>query len=347
MISGQQFGGKITPELISEYSKSPNWKNNSFQNSVETAAAPGLSKFPSIIYKQIKGHKNQFPSKQIEINLPDWENFRKEEEQFFWFGHSAMLLQLSGKTILIDPMLGNNAAPVAPFAIKRFSENTLSIADRVPAVDIILISHDHYDHLDYASIVKLLSKTSKFFVALGVKRHLVRWGANSEKIVEFDWWDSREFDGIHVHFTPTRHFAGRGLSDRGKSFWGGWYIESESSKIWFSGDSGYGEHFKEIGDKLGPPDIAFMECGQYCLDWPQIHMFPKESVQAALDVGVKTAIPVHWAGFSLSYQHSWFEPAEEFFNYAKQFGLNVSFPHPGDSFKKSSIIAPYWWNKYI
>ena len=252
-------------------------------------------------------------------------------------------MRLQGQTILIDPMLGPNASPIAPFKTKRFSENTLDLIDDFPEIDLMLLSHDHYDHLDLDSIEKLQHKTKKYFVAIGVKRHLVHWGIDESKIQEFDWWDNDSFNGIHITFTPTRHFSGRGLTDRAKSLWGGWNLKTEKENIWFSGDGGYGEHFKEVGNKLGPFDFAFMECGQYNEKWRPIHMFPDESVQAGMDAQVKKAMPVHWAGFALS-QHSWTEPVEEFSKHAEDIKLDTIYPRLGQIVSLSDKLeSDPWW----
>jgi L-ascorbate metabolism protein UlaG (beta-lactamase superfamily) len=251
-------------------------------------------------------------------------------------------MRLDNKTILIDPMFGSNAAPIAPFSVQRFSQNTLELNDEFPEIDLVLISHDHYDHLDYDSIQKLKSKTKHFYVALGVKRHLVSWGIPENTITEFDWWDENPFDGIQITFTPTRHFSGRGLTDRAKSLWGGWALKTAKENIWFSGDSGYGEHFKEIGKRLGPFDFAFMECGQYNENWHQIHMYPEESVQAAIDAKVKNMMPVHWAGFALA-QHTWTEPVERFTQEATAKKLNYCLPKIGQLFDSNHSITARWW----
>jgi L-ascorbate metabolism protein UlaG (beta-lactamase superfamily) len=206
------------------------------------------------------------------------------------------------------------------------SPNTL------PEIDLVLFTHDHYDHLDLASVEKLRGKTRQFYVALGVKRHLAAWGVDDAIVQEFDWWDEADFEGLRLTFTPTRHFSGRGLTDRAKSLWGGWVLDDGQHRIWFSGDGGYGDHFKEVGQRLGPFDIGFMECGQYGEYWPLIHMFPDESVQAALDAGVKRAMPVHWAAFVLSFQHSWYEPATTFCKLAEEKGLNHFTPRLGEVF---------------
>ena len=171
-------------------------------------------------------------------------------------------MRMNEQTLLIDPMLGGNTTPIAPIANKRFSENTLQLIDGFPEIDLLLLTHDHYDHLDFDSIQKLKHKTQKYFVALGIKRHLVRWGVAPDLITEFDWWDNQSFENINITFTPTRHFSGRGLTDRNKSLWGGWAFENKNENIWFSGDGGYGQHFKEVGKRLGPFDFGFMECGQ-------------------------------------------------------------------------------------
>lgn len=165
-------------------------------------------------------------------------------------------------------------------------------------------------------------------MGLGIKRHLVAWGVAPDAITEFDWWNGTLFNNIEFTYTPTRHFSGRGLRDRDRSLWGGWSIKTPTEKFWFSGDGGYGEHFKAVGDKLGPFDFGFMECGQYNENWPMTHLFPEERVQAALDAGVQKAMPVHWTGFALA-QHSWTEPVERFLVEAKKQNLEVMLPKMG------------------
>ena len=263
--------------------------------------------------------------------------------KFIWYGHSVILMQIQGKVLLVDPMLGPDTTPIAPIANKRFSENTLDLIDDFPEIDLMLITHDHYDHLDYASIQKLKPKTKQYFVALGLKRHLVSWGVDEALITEFDWWDTHELGDISIHFTPTQHFSGRGLTDRQKCLWGGWVFNTAEENIWFSGDGGYGSHFKTIGERLGPFDFGFMECGQYNDDWRPVHLFPDESVQAAIDAKVKKAMPIHWAGFSLSYQHTWSEPAEVFAQAAIDKKLDYVLPNLGEQFDIFDNKKQYWW----
>ena len=329
----KQFGGKITKEILEEYKKSPNWRAGTFKNLVETSMDFKLKRMPGFIYRQIFDRKIRQPAQPLPIIPFDKKAFlndtvHPEKAKFIWYGHSALLFRIHQKTILLDPMLGPDCSPIAPFTTGRFSENTLDLIDDFPEIDLMLITHDHYDHLDLASIQKLKGKTKKYFVGLGVKRHLVAWGIPPEIITEFDWWDDTSFNNIEITYTPTRHFSGRGLLDRDRSLWGGWSIRTPTEKIWFSGDGGYGEHFKAVGKKLGPFDFGFMECGQYNENWPMTHLFPEDSVQAALDAGVQKAMPVHWAGFALA-QHSWTEPVERFLAKAEALELEVVLPRLG------------------
>lgn len=222
-----------------------------------------LASLPKLLYKQIFDRKGREPKAKLPILPFDRNAFLtpSDKAKFVWYGHSVVLMRMNNKTILIDPMLGNDTSPIAPFATKRFSENALNVIDDFPEIDLLILTHDHYDHLDLDSIEKLKPKVKQYFVALGVERHLVKWGIPEAKITEFDWWDMQTFADISITFTPTRHFSGRGLTDRAKSLWGGWAFKTETENIWFSGDSGYGEHFKTVGEKLGPFDFAFMECG--------------------------------------------------------------------------------------
>lgn len=343
-MSSKQFGGKVKAEHIARYKKSPNWKNGQFQNLEETKLSISLYKIPGLICKQLKGRKDREPNQPLPIIPFDKEAFLAPSDQmkFIWFGHSAILLRLNDQTILIDPMLGPNTSPIAPFGTYRYSKNTLDLIEQFPDIDLMMVSHDHYDHLDYDSQMKLKVKTKKYFVGLGVKRHLVKWGVDSELITEFDWWDVQSFESVSITYTPTRHFSGRGLTDRAKSLWGGWAFKTAKENIWFSGDSGYGNHFKEIGKRLGPFDFAFMECGQYNEEWHQIHMFPEESVQAALDTGVQKAMPVHWAGFTLA-PHTWTDPAERFCAEAEVNNQHYILPKLGQLITTTSEQTEKWW----
>ena len=345
----KHFGGKVTPELKQRYSQSDHWIKGSFKNLERTTLGANMRDIPKMIYKQLRKTKGRFPEQSLPIHSFDKTAFldASPKSKFIWYGHSVLLMQMEGKTLVIDPMLGPDTTPIAPMASKRFSEGTLDLIDDFPTIDLMLITHDHYDHLDFASIQKLKQKTKQYYVALGVKRHLVYWGVDPNLITEFDWWEAREFDNIKITFTPSRHFSGRGLRDRAMTLWGGWIFQTPTEKIWFSGDGGYGKHFEEIGRREGPFDLAFMECGQYNHDWFDIHMFPQDSVQAALDGGAKKAIPVHWGGFNLSYQHTWSEPPAQFAEAAASNNISIHLPEIGQIFDTNSDQNRYWWEDFL
>ena len=348
-----QFGGSINAYHKETYAQSPQWDGSKFVNQEETVMEFSWSSLPEMLRKQFFEKDHREPNTPLPIVPFIKESFLtpSHHAKFLWYGHSVVLMRLEGKTLLIDPMLGGNASPIAPFATSRFSLNTLSLIDEFPEIDLVLLTHDHYDHLDFHSIRKLTAKVKHFFVALGVGRHLEEWGISSDKITEFDWWQSQELGWSQISFTPSRHFSGRGLRDRAKSLWGGWVIKTARSNLYFSGDGGYGNHFTEIGKRLGPFDFGWMECGQYNKNWHQIHMYPEESVQAALDAGVKTAMPVHWAGFALA-QHTWTDPAERFVAEAEKRKLPILHPPIGEQIffntatNESESSYPKWWEKF-
>jgi len=342
----KQFGGKVTPALKEQYSKSENWKNGVFQNLEETTMEFSFQDLPKMLYKQFIDRSGRAPKAPIPIKTFDKGLFMvpSNAPKFIWYGHSVLLMRWLNKTILIDPMLGPNASPIAPFKTKRFSEKSLDIIDQFPEIDLILMTHDHYDHLDKASIDKLGSKTKKWFAAIGVGRHLESWGVPNSDIQEFDWWDNAIFEGIEFTFTPSRHFSGRGLNDRAKSLWGGWVMKSETHNLYWSGDGGYGDHFKEVGERFGPFDFGFMECGQYNELWHQIHMYPEEAAQAAIVARVKRALPVHWGGFPLA-MHHWKDPINRFEAKSRAIGLDIATPEIGQ------LISPetpteFWWHNH-
>ena len=343
----KQFGGKITKSLKEQYGKSENWDGNKFNNLEETTMNISFQDMPGLLRKQLCGRSERAPKRPLEVIPFDKNNFEKTSghAKAVWFGHSVLLLRINDQNLLIDPMLGPNASPIAPFATKRFSENTLDIIDQLPDIDVLLLSHDHYDHIDYDSILKLKPKVKKYFVALGIARHLRRWGIEDDLITEFDWYEENAHADIKIIYTPSRHFSGRGISDRAKSLWGGWIFRTADHNIYFSGDGGYGNHFKAIGEKYGPFDFGFIECGQYNELWHAIHMYPEEAVQASIDAGVKIAMPVHWGAFSLA-MHQWTDPVERFVVEAEKKGLPIFTPLLGQIFEFNEINNNlHWWKK--
>lgn len=339
-----QFGAKVSDELKQRYAQSPHWRNGKFDNLEETSMDIHFTDLPNLLYQQFCNKKDRSPVEALPVVPFDRQRFMalSETPQFIWYGHSVVLMRWRGKTILIDPMLGPNASPIAPFSTTRYSENTLDLIDEFPEIDLAMLTHDHYDHLDMASIHKLEGKVKQWFTALGVGRHLESWNIPSDSIEEFDWWDTATFEDIEITFTPSRHFSGRGMTDRARSLWGGWTFITNQFKLYWSGDGGYGDHFKEIGERFGSFDLGFIECGQYHEKWHQIHMYPEESVQAALDTNVSVAVPVHWGAFSLSL-HSWTDPVDRFVAAANEHKLQHATPRLGQLFDVTDLNSSDWW----
>lgn len=259
-----------------------------------------------------------------------------------WYGHSAFLVEMEGKRILIDPMLGPTPSP-APFGAGRFPYEEPIPIDELTDIDALIISHDHYDHLDYPTIIELKDEVSHFYTALGVGSHLKFWGVDSDKITELDWWGESELDGIRLVACPSQHFSGRGFSDGNCTQWASWVIEGEHIKLYFSGDGGYGDHFVEIGEQEGPFDFAMMECGQYNEAWSDIHMMPEQSVQAGLDVKGELLMPIHWGAFDLSL-HTWTDPIERFKAEAERLNAPIIHPYIGERFAVGSDFPrATWW----
>ncbi|WP_429372253.1 MBL fold metallo-hydrolase [Paenibacillus sp. DS2015] len=298
-----------------------------------------------VMGRMIIGDPLRRPKGGITANRLDLD-FVKENtvDQVTWFGHSALLLKVNGLTLLLDPMFGKSPSPVPVFGPKRYSTKLPMEIEELPIIDAVIYSHDHYDHLDYGSVLKLKGKVKQFIVPLGVAGHLVRWGVDPNIIQEHDWWDEFTYRGLTIASAPARHFSGRGLGGQDTSLWCSWVIMSEQTRVFFSGDSGYGTHFKEIGSKYGPFDLTLMECGQYSEDWAGIHMMPEETLQAHLDVQGKLMIPIHWGAFTLA-AHSWTDPVERAVKAAKQLGTAIATPRIGETVSIGAVEYPNstWW----
>ncbi len=254
-------------------------------------------------------------------------------------------MELDGKKIFLDPILGDVLGPHPLIGSKRFNDTLPLAIENIPNLDAVIISHDHYDHLDYGSIKKLKDRVAHFYVPLGVGAHLISWGVREDKITEMDWWESISFSGIKLTATPSRHFSGRGITDRFSTQWSSWVIKGENANIYFSGDSGYDSHFKEIGDKFGPFDLAIMECGQYDAQWPLIHMMPEETVQASIDVKGELLLPIHWGAFKLGL-HSWTDPIERVTTEASLKNVTITTPIIGETvIVGEPIPTSEWWKQ--
>ena len=208
-------------------------------------------------------------------------------------------------SILLDPVFSENAAPI-PMANRAFAGTSIYSAEDMPDIDVLLITHDHYDHLDYPSIIALQPKVRQVVAGLGVGTHFEAWGYPADRISEVDWYDTVSLDGLNIHATPARHFSGRTF-DRNRSLWVGYALTTDSSRIFFSGDSGYAQHFAEVGNRYGPFDWATLDAGQYDPRWANVHMTPEQAAQAAEDLGTAAFTPGHVGRFSMA-PHDWNDP---------------------------------------
>lgn len=284
---------------------------------------------------------NTIPPFKIPRQKIDKEKL-SSDDSLVWLGHSTILGFVDGVSFIVDPMLSNRASPLKCLGPKRF-EGSLTPIDELPNIDVILITHNHYDHLDKDTILALQNKVQKIYVPLDNKKILTNWGVKENKIQEFDWFEDMMFEKVKFAFCPTQHFSGRGLADRDKYLWGSWAILGNKSSIYVSGDSGYNDHFKMISQKYGIFDIVCMECGAYNDNWSEIHMLPEESVQASIDLKAKVMLPMHWAGFDLS-THTWDEPITRALKKAKELNLNMTTPMIGQVLNlKNPIEDKKWW----
>jgi L-ascorbate metabolism protein UlaG (beta-lactamase superfamily) len=252
-------------------------------------------------------------------------------------------VELAGKNILLDPMLSIEMGPVKWATPNRYNPTLPISPDKLPPIDAVLISHDHYDHLDYQTIQRIKHKVTKFYVPLGIGPHLRAWGVAPERIVEMNWGDEAQLDGLTIVSTPSRHFSGRGLTNRNSTLWTSWVMKSAKNRVFYSGDGGYGPHFSAIGAAHGPFDLAVMECGQYDRQWADIHMLPEQSVQAARDVRGKVMLPVHWGAYTEAH-HDWNEPVTRATAEAARLGQPITTPRLGEPVTLGTELpSTRWW----
>ena len=341
-----QFGSNPTSEDKNFYNTFPNYSKNEFMSLEKTPVMTGEVS----TWDFFKNDENRRPRTDIVPKKIDYFSFKdlnNENYKISWLGHSAFIINLNGKIILLDPMLGSHAAPLPLPNLKRYNSTLPIDPELIENIDLVIISHDHYDHLDYSTIEKIKDNVKIFLVPYGVGNHLRRWGINKNNIVELNWDQNFIIDEIEFVCLPARHFSGRGPLNRNSTLWSSWAIKSSKFKIYFSGDSGYGKHFKKIGEDHGPFDISLIDCGQYNKAWKYAHMFPYEAVTAARDLKTEYFIPIHWGVFTLA-MHSWDEPVVESIRWSNKTGLKCLTPEIGYEITQSSLNEQFikWWEKY-
>lgn len=272
----------------------------------------------------------------------DLHTLDQNQDLLVWFGHSSYYLQVNGKRILVDPVFSGHASPVS-FTTRSFEGSDIYSVDDIPEIDYLLISHDHWDHLDYETIKKIRPKVKKVITGLGVGEHLENWGYDKNIIIERDWFEEAiQDEDFSIYVTPARHFSGRLF--RGKrTLWVSFVIKAHSGNIFLSGDTGYGPHFKSIHEKYGSFRLAILECGQYDKNWSASHMMPEQTVQASIDLNAEMMMPIHWAKFPLAV-HDWDEPIIRVTKESRRRNVFVAHPMIGELVKLNRINKTLaWW----
>ncbi|TDF35202.1 hydrolase [Alteromonadaceae bacterium M269] len=302
-----------------------------------------MSNLGSILKRYLFEKRVDPTPENVPLEHIDANNLQLDDKNAVYrLGHSSILLKLEGKVWLADPVFSERASFVQWAGPKRFHPVPLDV-EQLPEIEGVIISHDHYDHLDEGTIKQLNSRVKNFFVPKGVDAHLKSWGVSEDRVHALDWWESVEVGGVSLTATPAQHFSGRGLFDGNETLWASWVIKTKEHSLFFSGDSGYFDGFKLIGERFGPFDITLMETGAYDRDWADIHMLPEESVQAHIDLKGKVMVPIHNGTFDLAL-HPWYEPFNRVSEEAKKRSVTLATPVIGEKVSLDHIESnSSWW----
>lgn len=328
---------------LERVNSSPNYVDAQFQNLIDTPMYAEQERSTSLREFLFTKRERLIPIDPIPTVKTDLMTLDKTKDIVVWLGHSSYYLQLGGKRILIDPVLSSYASPVF-FVNKSFGGTNIYTPEDIPDIDYLLISHDHWDHLDYPTVTALKPKIKNVITSLGVGAYFEQWGFDTKQIHEKDWFSRVELEkDFVIHVLPARHFSGR-LLTRNKTLWAGFAIDTPGSRIFYSGDSGYGPHFKQIGDMFNDFDLVIMENGQYDKRWPYIHMMPEEVAKAAEDLKAKALLPGHSGKFAIA-NHPWDEPLKRIAEASKNSSYRLLTPVIGDQIEignREQRTAKWW-----
>jgi L-ascorbate metabolism protein UlaG (beta-lactamase superfamily) len=336
------FGAQPEGERLKRLSRSPHYINGQFQNIEFTPQLTEGGTYAGILFDFLFRRSQSRAPRFLKTHKTDLLSLDPMKDVLVWFGHSSYFLQLDGKKFLIDPVLSGNASPVS-FTTKSFKGSDIYSVEELPEIDYLLLTHDHYDHLDHLTIVELRTKVGRVITGLGVGAHLEEWGYDPAIISEKDWNESVDLaNGFQLNTTTARHFSGRQFK-RNNTLWLSFVLTTPHYKIFIGGDSGYGEHFKKIGDLYGPFDLAILENGQYNKHWKHIHLMPEEVIKAAMDLKAKNILPVHWSKFALAL-HDWDEPITRVTAEAEKNQVSLLTPMIGEAVDlgKMDSKVPWW-----
>ncbi|WTW95102.1 MBL fold metallo-hydrolase [Streptomycetaceae bacterium NBC_01309] len=347
------FGADPSGERMDRIHRSPNFADGRFQNPVGARIGPSREGMPGFVktYLDREQRVRRRPAGDIPVRpdtLAALQSPPSTGLRLTWMGHSSVLAEIDGSRVLFDPVWGKRVAPSSFVGPKRLHPVPLPL-DELGPVDVVVISHDHYDHLDLPTIRRLARTDTVFAVPLGIGAHLERWGVAPDRLRELDWNESATVAGVKLTATPARHFCGRGLRNKQHTLWASWAVAGPEHRIYHSGDTGYFPGFRGIGERHGPFDATMIQVGAYSEYWPDIHMTPAEGMQAHLDLqggrpdGVM--MPIHWGTFNLA-MHPWAEPAEGTVEAAAKSGARVAVPRPGEPYEPTTNNLPTtpWWH---
>lgn len=328
--------------MMNRLQLSPNYKNGAFRNESPTPMmVEGISRW-GLLKEYFRNNKATKPGQPIPSVQTDLNRLQVDQPLVVWFGHSSYLVHYRGVNVLVDPVFSGSASPVAGM-VTAFPGSNSYTAAQMPPIDYLVLTHNHYDHLDKSTVKALAPKIKTYVMPLGVDSQLNAWLGKSLPVKVLDWWDVIELQpGIRITSTPARHFSGRGLK-RGGTLWTSYLLEFFDYTIFLGGDSGYDSHFSAIGKAAGKIDLAILECGQYHPAWAYIHMQPEEVIHAHLDLGAELLLPVHWGKFALS-MHSWKDPIQRVTAAAKNNNVNITTPKIGEPLiLNGHYPTEKWW----
>jgi L-ascorbate metabolism protein UlaG (beta-lactamase superfamily) len=338
------LGGRVTGARLERARHSPQFADGRFRNTEPRGT--GRTSYREMVRRQFFGKEQRSPVAPVPVvrrTARDYATPPASGLRATWIGWASVLVELDGRVVLTDPIWSERCSPSTLIGPKRFHEPPLPLAE-LPHVDAVVISHDHYDHLDMATVRTLAGKGTHFVVPLGIGAHLQRWNVPAAQIHELDWRESIRLDGLTLTSTPARHYSGRNPRHANETLWSSWVMAGPRHRVFFSGDTGYSKHFAAIGAAYGPFDLTLIKIGASDPSWEEIHMTPEDAVRTHQDVRGKVMLPIHWATFNLGY-HPWREPADRALAAATKAGVSIVIPRPGEFVdpEASRPPQPAWW----